>query len=96
MIRFLTLAAVAAVLVASPAAAAESVRVSTVGKTPEQLHADIAVAARKVCLRQIDSGSTFPHDELARCVKSTVAATVVQAKDPALTEVAAKIRIAQR
>lgn len=95
MIRTLTLAALAAALLASPAAA-QSVRISTAGKTPEQLHADITAAARKVCLHQVSMGVTFPQEEMARCVKSTVASTVSQAKDPALTEVAAKIRLAQR
>ena len=95
MIRILTLAAAAAVLVAAPASA-QSIRVSTAGKTAEQLHSDIAAAAHKVCVRELAMGVTFPQDELARCVKATVAATVTQAHDPALSEVVAKTRLAQR
>lgn len=95
MIRNLTLAALAAALLASPAVA-QSVRVSTVGKTPEQLHADITTAARKVCNRALEAGSTFPQDELRRCIKATIATTVVQARDPALTALNAKLQLAQR
>jgi hypothetical protein len=96
MIRILTLAAAAAVALSAPASAAEQVRVSTVGKTTQQLHADIAVAARKVCLRELAAGATFPQDELSRCVKASIAASVAQAQDPALSELAAKIRLASR
>ena len=95
MIRILTLAAAAAVLIAAPASA-QSIRVSTVGKTPEQLHTDITAAARKVCIRELAMGATFPQEELARCVKATVAATVAQANDPELSETVAKTRLAQR
>lgn len=95
MIRILTLAAAAAVLAAAPASA-ESIRISTLGKTPEQLHSDIAAAAHKVCVRELSRGVTFPQEELPRCVKATIAATVSEAHDPALAEISAKIRLARR
>lgn len=85
MIRTLAFAAAAAALIAAPAAA-QSVRVPTAGKSPEQLHADIVRAAQSVC-RSATMGASFPHEEMARCVKSTVAATVAKSGDPALAAV---------
>ncbi|MBI1196353.1 MAG: hypothetical protein GC203_00655 [Phenylobacterium sp.] len=92
MIRILTAAAVAA-LIAAPASA-ESVRISTVGKSTEQLHADIAKAAKKVCVHAT-TNATFPHEELAACMKATVAEAVAQTGDPELAA-AAGIKLAQR
>lgn len=92
MIRILTVAAVAA-LIAAPASA-ESVRISTVGKSAAELHADITKAARKVCLHAI-TNATFPQQELAACMKGTVAAAVAQTGDPALAAEAG-IKLAQR
>ena len=94
MIRILTLAAAAAALLAAPASA-QSIHVSTAGKTPEQLHADITKAARSLC-GQLVVGATFPHEEFASCMKVTVAAAVAQARDPALTAIDAKFQLAQR
>jgi hypothetical protein len=92
MIRILTAAAVAA-LIAAPASA-ESIRITTAGKSAEQVHAEIAKAAKKVCLHATIS-ATFPHEELAACMKATVADAVAQAGDPALAA-AAGIKLAQR
>ena len=89
MIRTLTLAAIAAALVAAlvaAPAAAQSIRVPAAGKSPEQLHADIVKAARSVC-RLATMGASFPNEEMNRCVKSTVTATVSQSGDPALAAV---------
>lgn len=94
MIRTITLAAAAAALLAMPAAAQVEVRVSAVGKSAAQLHADINAAARKVC-RRAANGATFFHEELDRCVKQTVSETIAKSGDPALAE-AAKFELAQR
>ena len=93
MIRILTLAAVATALIAAPASA-KSIHISTAGKSAQQLHADITKAAFAVC-RQATEGSTFPHEEMRRCVKQTVAVTIAQSGDPALAA-AAKLQLAQR
>jgi UrcA family protein len=74
MIRFVTLAAVAAFAVAAPAAAAPSVsqvRVSLAGKSAAQLDAEIAQAARSVCLRETAFETLIP-DAYGRCVKATL------------------------
>lgn len=94
MIRTLTLAASAAALLVAIPASAQTARVPAAGKTAAQLHADIAVAARKVCRLAVGE-ATFFHQELDRCVKQTVSATVAKAGDPALAA-AAKVELAQR
>jgi len=94
MIRTLTLAASAAALLVAIPASAQSVTVAAAGKSAAQLHADIAVAARKVCRLSIDQ-ATFYQQELDRCVKQTVAATVAKTGDAALAA-AAKLQLAQR
>lgn len=54
-----TLAAVVALLsVAAPAAAADSIRVSTAGKSTAQVNAEVAKAARLVCRRESHSSVT--------------------------------------
>ena len=78
MIRILTLAATAAVLVAAPAMAADQIRINTTGKSADQLHADIHVAARKLCARAA-TNATFYHQEVERCVKQTVKTASAQA-----------------
>ena len=93
MIRNLTLAALAAALVAGPASA-QSIRISTVGKSPEQLHAEITAAAYKLCARSIGA-ATFPQDEIAACAKASIADAVAQARNPALATVA-QLQLARR
>ena len=88
MIRILTVAAAVASL-AAPAFAADSIRISTTGKSPEQLHAEITKAAKSLCDFAVQN-ATFPREEMAACMKDTVAAAVVQAHDPALSAIAAK------
>ena len=88
MIRILTIAACAAAL-AAPAFAADAIHIPTAGKSPEQLHADITKAAKSICGFAV-MGATFPREEMAACMKGTVAAAVAQAKDPALTAVLQK------
>lgn len=70
MIRFVTLAAVAAFAVAAPASAAE-VRVSLTGKSAAQIDAEITKAARSVCLRETAFESLI-QDAYGRCVRATV------------------------
>jgi len=56
----------AASLLASPAYAADSIKVSLVNKTPEQIDADIRHAARIVCGREASSPLYWA------CVEATV------------------------
>lgn len=93
MIRTLTLAAVAAMLVAAPASA-QSMRVAVVGKSTEQLHQDIAKAAKKVCTQAV-VGASFPREMYASCYKYAVADAVTKANDPALAA-AAGLKLASR
>jgi hypothetical protein len=83
MNRIVILAAAAATLLAAPACAADSIRISTAGKSPEQLRAEVFNAARRVCASDI-VGSSFPLDEMRACVTHTVSATLAQIQDPAL------------
>jgi hypothetical protein len=73
MIRFVTLAAVAAFAVAAPAAAAPAaqVRISLTGKSAAQIDAEIAQAARSVCLRETAFESLM-NDAYGRCVRATL------------------------
>lgn len=70
MIRILTVAAVAA-LIAAPASA-QTARVSLAGKSNDQVQADIAKAAKKVCTQAI-VGASFPREMYASCFKHAVA-----------------------
>ena len=85
MNRLTTLAAAAALL-ATPAVAAD-IRVSLVGKTPEQIHADIVRAASDVCWKQ------HRRDDLRMyvypvCVRASVKNAIAQIGDTQLTEYA--------
>ena len=72
MIRTALLAAVA--LFAASSASATEVRVSLVGKTAEQINADILDAARTVCAKDV-VGETMILGAYGRCVKATVQVT---------------------
>lgn len=65
-ISFLALAAIA-----TPVAAADSIKISLVGKTPAALHADITKAARKVCLDE-HGAAPFAIYTLSACVRDSV------------------------
>jgi gas vesicle protein len=93
MIRILTVAAAAAMLIAAPASA-QSMRVAVAGKSTEQLHTDINAAAKKVCMRAV-VGASFPREMYASCFKAAVADAVTKANDPALAS-AAGIKLASR
>ncbi len=70
MFRVMTLAAVAATLIAAPAGAAE-IHISTVGKSPAQLQDDIRHAATKLC-RAESAGSVFSYYLEASCFRRAV------------------------
>jgi hypothetical protein len=71
MIRLFTAAAVAAALVAGPAAA-QSVRIPTAGKSTAQVQAEVVRAAKNLCSVEA-IGSSFPLNFYKNCVKVTVA-----------------------
>jgi hypothetical protein len=76
MIRILTAAAAVAALIASPAAA-KSIHVPVAGKSVEQVRADVAKAAKTVCFHAT-ANATFPQQEMAACMKATVASAMAQ------------------
>ena len=92
MNRFLTVLA-AATLIAAPAAA-QSMRISLVGKSPEQLHADISSAAKSVCTKAT-AGPAFERETYASCYKFAVKDAVARAGNSALYAVA-NLKLAQR
>lgn len=69
MIRMMTLAAVAALT--AGAAQAQPVRVSLVGKSADQIQADLALATRRVCLNETQS-ETLRLAAYSRCYKATL------------------------
>ena len=75
--------AAAAALVALPASA-QSIRISTVGKSPDQVRTEVFKAAQKLCARET-FGATFWAAEMRACVANTTRATLAQANDPKLT-----------
>jgi len=86
MIRFITLAAAAA-LIALPASAqsvsAKSIHISTAGKSVEQVKAEVFKAAKTLCARET-IGASFPIEEMRACMKNTMRTTFAQSSDPAL------------
>jgi hypothetical protein len=80
MNRILILAAAAAALVALPASA-QTIRVSTAGKTPAQVRAEVFQAARKVCQEAVP-GYAYRIEEARACLDHTVRATLAQSSDP--------------
>jgi hypothetical protein len=78
MLRTITLAAAAALLAGT--ASAESIHVSTAGKSPEQLKAEVVRAADNLCYRQT-VGSSLPIDAQRQCVARTVRNTFAQAPE---------------
>jgi len=83
MLRIATLAAVAAVLGAAPASA-ESIRISTAGKTPEQVKAEVAKAAAELCRAEVGD-ATLAYYMQRPCIRGTVSAAL---KSPAATRMA--------
>jgi hypothetical protein len=81
MNRIISLAAAAA-LIALPASA-ESIRISTVGKSPAQVRDEVFKAANKLCAQET-VGATFRVEEMRACVSQTARATFAQTNDPSL------------
>ncbi|HTK36246.1 MAG TPA: hypothetical protein VL358_13300 [Caulobacteraceae bacterium] len=77
----------AAVVLAAPALAEDSVRVPVVGKSPAEAYAAIVAAARSVC-RGIVPGDPHGLYVSEACVQASVDAAITQAKIPALTQYA--------
>jgi hypothetical protein len=85
MIRIATLAAAAALL-ALPASAQsneKSIRISTAGKSVEQVKMEVFKAAKRLCANET-LGATFPAEEMRACLKNTMRTTFAQSSDPAL------------
>ena len=85
MIRFIILAAAAA-LIALPASAqstAKSIRISTAGKSVDQVRSEVFKAARTLCAQET-IGASFPIEEMRACMKNTMRTTLAQSSDPAL------------
>lgn len=70
MIRIAVLTAAAVVAFAAPASATE-IRVSLSGKSAAQIDADVARAARTVCLKAT-AGETLVGDAYSRCFRATL------------------------
>ncbi|HPA40249.1 MAG TPA: hypothetical protein PLV04_16000 [Phenylobacterium sp.] len=93
MKRIVTLAAFAALAVAS-SAQAQSIRVPVAGKSAQQVHADIVMAARSVCHRATADESLM-LDAYTRCLSATVKASVAQLGDPQVAQLS-NTRVVQR
>lgn len=75
MIRFVALAAVVAF--AATSANASEVRVSLVGKSADRIEADLLIASRAVCQRELPSSSLIVGS-YGRCVRETFKAAKAQ------------------
>ncbi|THD57612.1 hypothetical protein [Phenylobacterium sp.] len=85
MTRIMILAASAALLAGSASAqvAGQTIRVSTEGKTPVQIRAEVFQAARKLCQVEVP-GYAFRVDEARACIDRTARVTLEQSHDPAV------------
>ena len=89
MIRTLAIAALAAATLCAAPASAESITISTVGKTPLQVKAEVLRAARTLCDWEARSTLFYAEDSRA-CVAETVRTALVDSHDPALMTLAEK------
>jgi hypothetical protein len=87
MNRIAILAASAALVASS--ASAETIRVSTGGKTPQQVRAEVFQAARKVCQDEIP-GYAYRIEAGRACIDHTVRATLAQSQDPSIVKLASR------
>jgi hypothetical protein len=88
MHRMTALAALAvAAALAAPASAA-SIRVSTEGKTPEQVKAEVMKAAAHVC--RAEGSDWFQVYEHEPCAQATARSALTQASDLAQSKVATR------
>jgi len=78
----IALLAAAAALIAAPAFA-QSIHISTVGKSPEQVRAEVTAAATKLCGKETAT-ATFQIEAMRACVAGTVRTTLAQSSDPQL------------
>ncbi|MBS0334006.1 MAG: hypothetical protein JSS35_14660 [Proteobacteria bacterium] len=74
----------AAAILAAGSASAEVIRVSTVGKTTEQIKAEVHQAALKACRAEI-AGYSFRIDETRSCVEHTERDTFARAQTSGAT-----------
>jgi curli biogenesis system outer membrane secretion channel CsgG len=81
MNRIVILAAAAA-LIALPASA-QAIRVSTEGKSAQQVRNEVYQAARKLCSNEV-AGYSYRVDEARACLDHTVRATLAQSHDPSV------------
>jgi sirohydrochlorin ferrochelatase len=88
MLRIVALAALAAAAVAAPASAA-SIHVSTTGKSPEQVKAEVTKAAAHLCHAENDD-SAIAYQLQQICVRATVRNSLAQSADPSLVTVATR------
>lgn len=88
MLRIATLAAVAAALVAAPASAA-SIRVSTSGKSADQVKAEVVAAASHLCQAE-SRGSALQDQLMATCMKATVQTSLAQGAPEAALKISAR------
>lgn len=82
MNRIAILGAAAAALIALPASA-QSIHISTAGKSPAQVRDEVHKAATRLCEQQAD-GSTIWYDEMRACVANTTRDTLAQSNNPNL------------
>ena len=94
MLKLMTLATLATLALATAASAEDSVRVSVVGKSTAQIHAEIVSAARKVCVKAV-TGESLILDAYGRCMKGSVDAALDQLNGSAVAQAGA-MRLAQR
>lgn len=76
MLRIATLAALGAFVVAAPASA-ESLHVSTIGKSSEQVHAEVYKAAAHLCSAAVLRGDIASYQRGA-CVQGAVLSALAQ------------------
>lgn len=81
MNRTIAIAATAALLLAAPAYA-ESIHISTAGKSPQQVKLEVKKAAQTLCSREA-RGIPLPGEYRA-CVAASVKDALAQSHDPAL------------
>jgi hypothetical protein len=87
MNRIVILAAAAALIASS--ASAQSILVSTGGKTPEQVRAEVVQAARKVCQDAVP-GYAYRVEEGRSCIARTVRNTLAQSQNPSIVKLASR------
>ena len=94
MMKLMTLGALATLALAPAANAQDSIRVSLVGKSSAQIHADIVSAAKKVCAKAV-TGESLILDAYGRCMKDSVNSALEQLGSSDVTQLEA-MRLAQR